>query len=47
MKRIIIIILALVIIGALGYGIFYLISSDPKVASQAESPVDRAIGGYH
>ena len=37
MKRIIIIILALIIIGALGYGIFYLISSDPKVASQVES----------
>ena len=37
MKRIIIIILALVIIGALGYAIFYLISSDPKVTSQVES----------
>jgi len=33
MKRILIIVLTLVIIGALGYGVFYLISSDPKVAS--------------
>src|SRR4030042_2742719 len=37
MKRILIIVLALIIIGALGYGVFYLISSDPKVTSPAES----------
>jgi len=33
MKRILIIVPALIILGALGYGVFYLISSDPKVAS--------------
>jgi|WetSurSiteA1Bulk_404760.scaffolds.fasta_scaffold01573_4 outer membrane protein assembly factor BamB len=37
MKRIFIIILALVIIVALSYGIFYLISSDPKIVSQVEN----------
>lgn len=37
MKRILIIVLALIIIGALGYGVFYLISTDPKVTSPAES----------
>lgn len=33
MKRILIIVSGLIILGALGYGVFYLISSDPKVAS--------------
>ncbi len=37
MKRILVIVLTLVIIGALGYGVFYLMSSDSKVASQDES----------
>ena len=37
MKRILIIVLALIIIGALGYGVFYIISSDPKVTSRAEN----------
>jgi outer membrane protein assembly factor BamB len=37
MKRILIIVLTLIIIGALGYGVFYLISTDPKVTSPAES----------
>ena len=33
MKRILIIVLSLIIIGAIGYGVFYLISSDPKLES--------------
>lgn len=37
MKRILIIVLALVIIGALGFGVFYLMSSDSKVSSPGES----------
>ncbi len=43
MKRILIIVLALIIIGALGYGVFYLISSDPKVTSPAESLSNREV----
>jgi hypothetical protein len=37
MKKLLLIVVALIIIGALGYGIFYLISSDPEVASPATS----------
>ncbi|HBZ20197.1 MAG TPA: hypothetical protein DEO60_03625, partial [Bacteroidales bacterium] len=33
MKRILIIALTLIIIGAIGYGVFYIFSSDPKIAS--------------
>ncbi len=32
MKRILILILALIVIGAIGYGVFYLISKDPRVS---------------
>jgi outer membrane protein assembly factor BamB len=35
MKKILIIVLALVIIGALGYAVLFLISSDPKISSTA------------
>lgn len=35
MKRILTIVMALIIIGALGYAVFYLISSDPKVTSSS------------
>jgi len=37
MKRILFIVLTLIILGAIGYGVFYLISSDPKVSSAEES----------
>ena len=37
MKRILIIALTIVILGVLGYGIFYLITSDPKVSPAAGS----------
>jgi outer membrane protein assembly factor BamB len=33
MKRILIIVISLIIVGALGYGVFYLISSDPQISS--------------
>lgn len=39
MKRLFIIIAGLIIIGALGYAVFYLIASDPKVSSIAEGNV--------
>ena len=31
-KRILILVLTLIIIGAIGYGVFYLISKDPRVS---------------
>ena len=37
MKRILFIVLALIILGAIGYGVFYLISSDPEISSATES----------
>lgn len=40
MKRILIIVLSLIIIGALGYGVFYLISSDPQIS---ETPAGNSV----
>ena len=38
MKKLFIIVSALIIVGALGYGVFYLISSDPKISSDSIVP---------
>jgi outer membrane protein assembly factor BamB len=43
MKKILIIVLTLVIIGALGFGIFYLITSDPRVSSSDSQPNGKAV----
>lgn len=44
MKRILTIILALIIIGAIGFAVFYLISSDPKAnSSSADKPSGRSV----
>jgi len=44
MKRILTIVLALIIIGVIGYAVFYLISSDPKsTSSSADQPSGRSV----